>query len=643
MGDPADFNGSFQELLYGDGPLGSFADFNIDPGVPTGLQPSSEPASANFLDWHPTFDFNSFDPATALIQENAGPSHDGYLENDAPYEVDDRLRYPGQFAADPQMGTGYITGQDEIYAAPYAPYPTLIDSAGPSLLIDPQLVNAGISDMETFPDLFNSPETNMFLPFKPQENIVFTNPPSDAVLTPSPVPGTTCIITNSGSRRHAKPRVESTARISKSKGKGKAVQTRNNRRAFAQLPSNIVFHERFGEISCLPGPNQRSRESLESTQSPSPDEQSFAIGQYDNAMDIDSDETIDLGRYRTPYHSEGSSSGCSSIGEYLARAKAPSLEETTGDESPNTSLEDISEIVEGTNNMANTPEPNQTGSKNVSVSAKRGRGRPIVPGSKRQRRIHAMAQPDYVPPKRGRPRTSERHLRKRSRRVKAKASVSLTTRRTSGQPPNTPIIVEDEQSIQGPYSDLFVDEMGYKPVYFILSPAQALKIQQMYEVPPPQDGWDAQERRWQLTYNLGRVTPTGEQLHRQIEQQHHAHAVQIRGGTGKNKENEVVDAEAEETITTSGGKAPQDSIFSTNMDLAFEPTFPDRRLKVVFRGIDGVVTREMAQQEVLQKLLDERDVYFRAIVWEILKNSNFIGDMEFVGTMNHTMSAWDFI
>ncbi|EWC47308.1 hypothetical protein DRE_03427 [Drechslerella stenobrocha 248] len=367
---------------------------------------------------------------------------------------------------------------------------------------------------------------------------------------------------------------------------------------------------------------------------------------------IDSDATIDMEEFTPPLPPQGSNKKVSCIGEYLVVMDVPPKEQHGISADPTEPII-APETFEKTGDSKNSISEGKTTSGGPKL--KRGRGRPIVPGSKRQRRIQAMSQPGYVPPKRGRPRTSERHLRKRLRRTKVGTGINPTTRGPMGS--GEEIMVDQERYSPLEYDD---DELRYKPIYFILSAAQASRVQKMYGVPEPRRGWSAQDLRWQVTFNLQRVTPTGSTLIREITerfQKYEQSAACV--GEKRNKENQhpVDTGEAEDTDPGSehsavpgwqycqaGPKVPPAFEIEYIQDFK-KPTgclFPDERLVVVADGTREN-SRAITLREVLGKLLDERDVYFRAIVWEILKGSRMINNMKFTGRMNRIMGAWEFV
>ncbi|KAJ6258562.1 General amino acid permease [Drechslerella dactyloides] len=357
---------------------------------------------------------------------------------------------------------------------------------------------------------------------------------------------------------------------------------------------------------------------------------------------IDSDATIDLEEIEMQNDSR-SSRGVSTIGDYLVKMTVPPKEQHGISSDPNDPIKRNKPIEDAESSAVPAGEKIKKGSK-----PKRGRGRPIVPGSKRQKRIQAMAQPDYVPPKRGRPRTSERHLRKRSRRAQ--------TAKVTSQPTENLSMAEDDSAIQQEADSViyYEEELRYKPIYFILSAAQALKIQEMYNVPAPKKGWAEQDLRWQITYNLQRVSPTGSFLIRELTE-HHQHAQLSAASEAKylEKENqaptdpeEADNTNADDCIITEWRPRPVLSTLLLGVNKNPERPrgchFPDKRLRIA-TGDANATPRAMTQPEVLEKLLDERDVYFRAIVWEIVKGSSAVAQMEFIGTMNRMMGTWDFV
>ncbi|KAF3923102.1 hypothetical protein ABW20_dc0106541 [Dactylellina cionopaga] len=663
-----DFNSTFQELLESEEPLGSFADFNIDPGTPHGLLPAGNGQSPiGLFDWAQNFQFEGGD-ATVPAQEVPKFYHTpNYDEQDAPYEVDGQYQYVGQFPLAHPGQDFHFPEQEQIYAAPYAPFPFAVDPSGGSFMIDPQLENSGSSEM--YPDLFNSPETNMFMPLNLEEDPGMANGSSAASPLEQFSPSTPDPLSVRRRKLGLKSNVNANqvdsiaSNISKSWRKGKAVASQMQFHPEAPIPVRHIPTNLTGSEyadwhgDSFPGSSSASRR-LAKFLKPLLFDAQPSVAADRKPKQAGSDDTIDLEKYQTPYHSR-SSSGVSSIGEYLTKATVPLMRDEQKEwDLSNSSRGEISELVESNESSILQVETNGAngegggGSRRVTSSVKRGRGRPIVPGSKRQRRIQAMAQPNYVPPKRGRPRTSERHLRKRTRRVR----VVKGPDQTLGEPVNT----EDEEGTQEQYTSVvYYEEVGYKPIYFILSPAQAQKIQQMYNVPTPKQGWEPQDIRWQVTYNLQRVTPTGETLQRRIEEDtKHMAQVNLKNETQDKENKEPLGIEELEELLKEYPIPPRHRNISDSPthNLALFPValprdpnpkktpFPDRRLKVI-TDIPGAGTsaRELSQQEVLQKLVDERDVYFRAIVWEILQNSPLVKPMEFVGTMNRIMGSWDFV
>ncbi|KAK6337841.1 hypothetical protein TWF696_001320 [Orbilia brochopaga] len=368
---------------------------------------------------------------------------------------------------------------------------------------------------------------------------------------------------------------------------------------------------------------------------------------------IDSDATIDLEEAGMQSDLR-SSRAVSTIGDYLVKMTVPPKERHGISSDPNDPIEPHSGPIKPQKPKRKAPKRKSAGSSTALADGdaaedsqpKRGRGRPIVPGSLRQRRLQAMAQPDYVPPKRGRPRTSDRHLKKRSHRAKT----AKVTSQPSGE-----AATANEGTFMQQEADSFAyddDEIRYKPIYFILSAAQALKIQQLYNVPAPKEGWANQDRRWQITYNLQRVSPTGSFLIRELTDRYQkAQRSALIGAKVIDKENQVPaypqdhDASPDDCIITEwrAYPSPQKLPLSANENCE-RPRgycFPDQRLTIATGDANG--PRAMTQPEVLHKLLDERDVYFRAIIWEILKGSSAVAEMNFVGTMNRMMGTWEFV
>ncbi|KAK6531754.1 hypothetical protein TWF694_002925 [Orbilia ellipsospora] len=602
----ADLNGGFQGLLDSDRPLDGPANGNgLQYDRPLGVQTMDNPENGNDLfAWAQTLELENPNLATELSQSVLSPldrSH--YFNEDAYYEIE-QARYHGAFSFEDQSQL-YTEPSDELYAAPLDPYPGFIHPG--SLQIDPQLVSSGMADMEIFPGLFDTPETNMFLPLMPEEPLSSPKAESSSAQERR---------TSLRKRKHANPMDNLNSKIIKPKEKGLAAKSPSfaSPQLITRLTSKSLYPRTtetdYDNLQSITGPDGHLYPILHGT-SIALEPISPHLPIYESERYPDSDETVELEDYSTPYHSR-SPLKVSCIAGYLAKAPAP----------PQNSNENAAASSGDSDNNQNRDNEVEN------CVVKRGRGRPIVPGSKRQRRIIAMSQPDYVPPKRGRPRTSERHHRKRSRRAKAAFKKPI---QTLGNVPEDDIVVEDVA--QDTYTPIDLnDELGYKPVYYILSVAQAEKIQQMYRVPAPRQGW-SQEERWRLTYNLCRITPTGESLHRRIEML----TAQVSNTNRQNKENdepEYLDADA---ASDTERQEPSNDIFF-RPSMVPKPIFPDYRLQVV---VDGA-QREMSLHEVLHKLKDERDVLFRAIVWEIYKNSNFIGEMEFTGTLNKTTKTWEF-
>ncbi|KAF3921201.1 hypothetical protein ABW21_db0203518 [Orbilia brochopaga] len=354
---------------------------------------------------------------------------------------------------------------------------------------------------------------------------------------------------------------------------------------------------------------------------------------------FDSDATIDLEEFKE--RNARASRAVSSIGEYLMKMSVPSKEKHGASSDPD---DPISKKPKRSapKRKADEDAPDEP-------QPKRGRGRPIVPGSLRQKRLQAMAQPDYVPPKRGRPRTSDRHLKKRSRRAKT----AKVTSQPTGQAAAADGDVENQhQEMDSLLYDDDEDQIRYKPIYFILSAAQALKVQQLYNVPAPKKGWAEQDLRWQITYNLQRVSPTGSFLIRELTDRYQKDQQSARNEAKiVDKENQVP-AEDDNTaldddcmITEWRPYAPQQK-FPLGARESFEKPqgcfFPDERLRIA-TGDANAPPRLMTQPEVLEKLLDERDVYFRCIIWELLKGTSAVAGMSFTGTMNRMMRNWEFV
>ncbi|KAF3936033.1 hypothetical protein ABW19_dt0210089 [Dactylella cylindrospora] len=371
----------------------------------------------------------------------------------------------------------------------------------------------------------------------------------------------------------------------------------------------------------------------------------------------DSDATVE--EYHTPYHSE-SSSGVRSMGEFLTNAPIPRVGDPLGDYVRSIQSQKPTQ-TQGTGQLGSTPQTDALRSVDpnsaVGTMPKRGRGRPIVPGSKRQRRIQAMAQPDYVPPKRGRPRTSERHLRKRIRRA---ANIKLpTTSRLAVSNLNK----QSEQTVQLPTTaastvEIIDDDTMYTPNKFILSESQARKIAQIFRVSEPRQGWADQAVRNQVTFNLRRLTPSVEIIMghiRQILLDEQDKSTPSNGNISQEKENQIPDGpdSGQHGDTSPGTQTLQATPKQISSDLAAripyipctkEPSqFPDGRLKLRIPEPDGQFSLQAMQvDDIIAKLMnDERDVYFRAVIWEILKGSPDLYMMEFVGTMNTMRQVWE--
>ncbi|KAF3924372.1 hypothetical protein AA313_de0202747 [Arthrobotrys entomopaga] len=601
----ADLNGSYQELLDSGDPIDSLVN-KLNPGYagPLGVPQNNYPEDgSDIIAWAQSLGLDHANPATELSQPLPSPLDRSLYLEDAPYEPEP-TRYHSAFSFEDHSQL-YTGPSDELYAAPYAPYPGFVHSN--SLQIDPQLIESGIADIELFPGLFDTPETNMFLPLEPEQPS-----PSLRAESSSVQPRKLKLRV----KKNVNPTDNTNSKITKSKGKQRAVTSRSS--------ASPILTPNLSSI-VLPKPRGRGIGAGNSQGAGGSDGCLHPVLQdisnHREPIDLhtqiyatkdqypDSDDTVELEDYNTPFHSR-SSSGICCISDYLANAPAaPQANNDNTVASP------------GDSDHAQ----NQDGEAGNRVTKKR-RGRPIVPGSKRQRRIIAMSKPDYVPPKRGRPRTSERH-RKRSRR--AKVPFKKPIQQPLGNVPEDEIVIEEEDK-QETYTPIDInDELGYKPVYYILSVAQAEKVRQLYGIPAPRQGW-SQEERWRLTFNLCRITPTGETLRRMITER-------ASNYSSQNKENYDPDHLGTDTVPDDEQGESRDDIFS-RPNMPPKPIFPDYRLQVV---VDGA-QREMSLGEVLHKLNDERDVLFRAIVWGIYNGHYYIDDMEFIGQVNKTTKTWEF-
>ncbi|KAF3208777.1 glyceraldehyde-3-phosphate dehydrogenase 1 [Orbilia oligospora] len=632
----ADLNDEFKEILDDDGSLDPLIDFNL--GL-MGQPATGDDCETDFFEqWNAGLSQFSMNPAILLPGVSGlQVGYDG--EPDAPHDIDCEAGFlPSSmlFARDPTplflpAGPGYqFYEQGQIYSEPFlgqhSPSPDPI-SIERNLAIDPQLENSGSSDYDNFQDLVGTAEAGTFIlpgvgggygligmssaaPIAPMNQLIPEADLALPLLTTGP---------NANGKRVSKNDNNDTIddfnfNGMKSKAKGKAPITGGrskyrpmNRAPLAETSGNSAGSDLDDGIDLenIAGTGKRSLSMPQAFAQSVGFRQEYGLQSCIDDNNFDSDETIDLEEY---------TAACNAIDpsvQYLSRADfTPEFERELSTETP-------PGIASGDSFLQPTGEESVDGtSLTPSIPIKRGRGRPIVPGSKRQRRIQAMAQPDYVPPKRGRPRTNEHGQRKRVRRTKTTQPVL--------QPvfsPNSPYIPQprieqfmpkthNQDSVDFSFNQVYKpivlnNEVGYTPDQFILDPMQAGKIQQIYNVELPVGGWAETAERWRLTFNLNRITPTSESLFHELSEMAKTTPIIARHDTGR-KEN--IDPDSEETanlkivlgLPTDIQPLTQIPDSGKKVDFIKKNIFPDQRLQVI--AGDGTY-HEMTHEQVLEKLL----------------------------------------
>ncbi|KAK6352385.1 hypothetical protein TWF730_009212 [Orbilia blumenaviensis] len=666
-------NDDLQEILDTDGPLDPLVDFRLSIG---GQPEADDDRGAKFFDdWDiglPQFGVNP-----AILLPGASGLQDIYdNEPDAPHDLEIEpgfvpasMLFPSDtgpmfLPADPS----YQLYDGDIYGESFLEQPRPMPGSNEnSLAIDPQLGDSGSSEYDSFRDLLGTTEANTYTipsvvgdysligisarPVAPISPLDTAGNLAPAIIIASPKVRNRRVLKTS----NLNPIDTLRSKINKSKGKVKTPLTdgRNQYRAMDRVPLAEMSGNSAGsdlddgiDLEKIAGIGKGSlsmpqafAQSVGFRQQPDP-ETNIDEGHFD------SDDTIDLAEYAAACHTYGNNAkgGFCRLDSLLGDERAASLERsldiTNGDYS----------LLQQTSEES----PDVTVSA-ATVPAKRGRGRPIVPGSKRQRRIQAMAQPDYVPPKRGRPRTNENGQRKRVRRPKATQQVlgqSFSPLPIYVSPAATQFVPEassqevDEQTFNQMYKPVVLNnEIGYTPDQFILDSAQAGKIQQIYNVELPPGGWAETIERWRLTFNLNRITPSSEYLYHELNKL----VEKTPGVAGSNSSKENIEPDSEDA----NNRIPTDESINNiqltlqtlppqevRMETASQNLFPDHRLQIV--ASDGTY-HDMTHEQVLEKLLDERDVYFRTIVWELMQKSQRIDSMKFIGSWNRMSGAWGFV
>ncbi|KAK6523649.1 hypothetical protein TWF281_001628 [Arthrobotrys megalospora] len=672
----ANLNDDFQEILDTDGSLDPIVDFSLgvrdQPRIVDG-------AGADFFeDWVPGLPQLGMD--SAILLPGISDLQTLYDEQDAPHDLDNESGFvspsmlftqlPSQQYL-PASPTHQFHEHEQFYTEPFVgQYPLGLNPTRETLMIDPQLENSGSSEYDNYQNLLGTPDENAFILPSAEEDYGIVDLPPAAPIAPmgqlvsaehhippisltSPTKKGRIVL---GTNQNANNMKYLNSEIVESGGKGKAPVTggRARNRSMSRAPLTRTSGNSAGsdldddiDLEKIIG---ISRGSLSMPQSFT---QSVGFlgetGMETHIEDshFDSDETIDLEEYAAACHAD-----ISSIGEYLANVTLPrpEHEREASTEVPLDVLNGDSSLLQS----AGEESPSGTASP-ATVPAKRGRGRPIVPGSKRQRRIHAMAQPDYVPPKRGRPRTSERGQRKRVRRAKTIQQNSqpvlpprpeFASQLVAQPTPDSSqegFDLEDPSSFNLIYKPVILNnEIGYTPDQFILEPMQAQKIQQIYNVELPPGGWSETIDRWRLTFNLNRITPPSSFLYKELNDLVGKYPTQFQAIDAGNKENvEPMDEDIAESQTSHVQLLLHKPTTGIEVEIAAqESVFPDQRLKIV---TGNGIHHEMTHEQVLEKLLDERDVYFRAIVWELIQGAQHIGSMEFVGSWNRMSGVWEFV
>ncbi|KAF3153292.1 glyceraldehyde-3-phosphate dehydrogenase 1 [Orbilia oligospora] len=668
----ADLNDEFKEILDDDGSLDPLIDFNL--GVMDQPATGDDCETDFFEQWNAGLSQFSMNPAILLPGVSGlQVGYDG--EPDAPHDIDCEAGFlPSSmlFAQDPTplflpAGPGYqFYEQGQIYSEPFlgqdSPSPNPI-SIEKNLAIDPQLDNSRSSEYDNFQDLVGTAEAGTFIlpgvggeygrigmssaaPIAPMNQLT---PEADLSL-PLSTTGP-----NANGKRALKTKnnnaindFNSKGTMSKAKGKapitgGRSKYRPMNRAPLAETSGNSAGSDLDDGIDLenIAGSGKRSLSMPQTFAQSVGFRQEYGLQSCIEDNNFDSDETIDLEEY---------TAACNAIDpsvQYLSRADfTPEFERELSTETPPGIASGESSFLQPTGE-----ESVDGTSLTHSIPIKRGRGRPIVPGSKRQRRIQAMAQPDYVPPKRGRPRTNEHGQRKRVRRTKTTQPVL--------QPVFSPIPpykieqfmpkTHNQDTVDFSFNQVYKpivlnNEVGYTPDQFILDPIQAGKIQQIYNVELPVGGWAETAERWRLTFNLNRITPTSESLFHELSEMTKTAPITACHDTGR-KEN--IDPDSEDAanlktvigLTTDIQPLTQIPDSEKKVDFIKKTIFPDQRLQVI--AGDGTY-HEMTHEQVLEKLLDERDIYFRTIVWELLQKSQRIASMNFVGSLNRMSGVWEF-
>ncbi|KAK6498874.1 hypothetical protein TWF481_011446 [Arthrobotrys musiformis] len=670
----ANLNDDFNEILDANGSLGPLVDFNLSVGGPP--EAGDDDGTDFFEEWNA--EISQFGMNPAILLPGASELHSIYDDEvDAPHELDDGSGFISTSMLFPHDSTppflpvapGYqlYDQYNEAFIDQHLlnPNPNLI---GGGLVIDPHLENSGSSDYEAFQNLVGTVEAGSFILPSVDGEYGFIGMSPGAQIAPTgrlvpeahldpPIPtagpqrGKLALKAGSVNFGNT-PSFEATK--SKGKGKGKAPITGGRseycsmgRFPLAETSGNSagsdldegIDLENIGGIGRRPlSMPQAFAKSVGFRHETDPDAR--ADGSY-----FDSDKTIDLEEYAAACGAgAGSAGNClSRMNSNLKYGKEDNIEAPSGVLSGNTSL------------LPPSSEDSADGaSLALTIPAKRGRGRPIVPGSKRQRRIQAMAQPDYVPPKRGRPRTNENGQRKRVRRAKAQAAPlpafspipAYTPPHGMAQFAPEPSGQEiDDFSFNQIYKPVILNnEIGYTPDQFILDPVQAEKIQQIYSVEIPVGGWAETAERWRLTFNLNRITPTSESLYHELSEMAEI-TPSATSHDARDKENvepgggDATNLETASELATDIQPPMQVPASQKEVATAKDNIFPDRRLQII--AGDGTY-HEMTYEQVLEKLLDERDVYFRTIVWELMQKSQRIDSMEFVGFWNRMSGVWEF-
>ncbi|KAF3277464.1 glyceraldehyde-3-phosphate dehydrogenase 1 [Orbilia oligospora] len=672
----ADLNDEFKEILDDDGSLDPLIDFNF--GAMDQPEIGDDCETDFFEQWNAGLSQFSMNPA--ILLPGVSGSQVGYDgEPDAPHDIDCEAGFlPSSmlFAQDPTSlflpaGPGYqFYEQGQIYSEPFlgqdspSPNPMSIER---NLAIDPQLDNSGSSEYDNFQDLVGTAEAGTFIlpgvggeygligmssvaPIAPMNQLT---PEADLALPLS------TIGPNANGKRALKPNnnngiddFNSEGMMSKAKGKapitgGRSKYRPMNRAPLAETSGNSAGSDLDDGIDLenIAGSGKRSLSMPQTFAQSVGFRQEYGLQPCIEDNNFDSDETIDLEEY---------AAACNAIDpsvQYLSRADfTPEFERELSAETPPGIASGESSFLQPTGG-----ESVDGTSLTHSIPIKRGRGRPIVPGSKRQRRIQAMAQPDYVPPKRGRPRTNEHGQRKRVRRTKTTQPVLQPI--FSPIPPYIPQPkieqfmpkTHNQDTVDFSFNQVYKpivlnNEVGYTPDQFILDPIQAGKIQQIYNVELPVGGWAETAERWRLTFNLNRITPTSESLFHELSEMVKTAPITARHDTGR-KEN--IDPDSEDAanrktvigLTTDIQPLTQIPDSEKKVDFIKKTIFPDQRLQVI--AGDGTY-HEMTHEQVLEKLLDERDIYFRTIVWELLQKSQRIASMNFVGSLNRMSGVWEF-